>query len=89
MRLLYMLMVVALLALFLGTGVASAVGYDRYEVDNGAATKSAAKPGPSPDLGTAVREASLLDRCPAVIDQVVFFVKDILGQFGITKPKAP
>lgn len=89
MRLLNLLLVVALLTLILGTGYASAVGYDRYEVNNGAAAKSTAKPAPTTDLGAAVREASLVDKCPAVIDQVVFFVKDILGQFGIAKPKAP
>ena len=89
MRLFYALMVVALLTLFLGTGIASAVGYERHEVTNGSAMKSTAKPAPSSDLGKALREASLVDKAPRAIDQVVFFVKDILCQFGITKPKAP
>lgn len=89
MRFFRRLMIVTLLTVFFGTGIAAAVGYERYEVSNAAEATPAAKPAPSPDLGKAIREASFLDKYPAVIDQVVFFVKDILGQFGITKPKAP
>lgn len=89
MRLVRTLLVIAVVTAFFGTGTAAAVGYDRYEVDNAAQSKQAAKSAPSKDLSKALREASFIDKYPAVIDQVVFFVKDLLGQFGITKPKAP
>ena len=89
MKLVRTLLVIALVTAVFVTGTAAAVGYDRYEVNSAAQSKEAAKPAPSKDLGKALREASFIDKCPSVIDQVVFFVKDILGQFGITKPKAP
>ena len=88
MRFFCALMVAALLTSFIGTGTATAVGYDSYEVTNGVTTKSTAHSAPATDLGKALREASFVDQYPKVIDDVVFFVKDILGQFGITKPKA-
>jgi len=84
-----MLVIVATLTAFFGTGIAAAVGYERLEVNNAAQKKATTKPAPSQDLGKALREASFIDKCPALIDQAVFFVKDILSQFGITKTKAP
>ncbi|MCA1962102.1 MAG: hypothetical protein LDL33_15070 [Desulfomonile sp.] len=89
MRVLRTSVIVATLMAFFGTGIAAAVGYERLEVNNTAQKQTAAKAAPSKDLGKALREASFIDKCPALIDQAVFFVKDILGQFGITKPKAP
>ncbi len=73
----------------LGTSVAMAVGYQRYEIDPADQTKPVAKAPDCQDLGQAIKEASFLEKYPAVIDRVVLFVKDLLGQFGLVKSTAP
>ena len=76
--------IVLLLICFVASGIALAVGFERYDVSG--------TPDPSNKViqyGTkntygAIKDASLTDKLPAALDEVAFFVKDLLGQFGLT-----
>lgn len=60
-----------------------AVGYERYEV-NGSEEKQAKSTASSgKELYKAVKEATFVEKVPVVIDEVAFFIRDILGQFGL------
>jgi hypothetical protein len=72
------------LVMLLGLGItvqAWAVGYERLEVD---ATKT----------GTTVVSsngpaATIVEKGPALLDEVAGVITDLLGQFGIINKKAP
>lgn len=62
---------------------ASAVGYERYEVSNGHVSRS----GVPPKSG-ALKKATFWEKCPAVLDDVAFFVRDVLSQFGLAEHRS-
>jgi len=59
-----------------------AVGYERYEVNGAQVTQSQTKSDASEGLCHTLKQATFLEKVPAVLDQVAFFVRDVLGQFG-------
>lgn len=89
MRFLRRTLAVAVIAFFLATGTALAVGYNKYEVDDSSQVNYAAKAKKPSSLPEALKEASFIDKCPAVLDGIASFVKEILGQFGIVQSQDP
>lgn len=60
-----------------------AVGYERYEVNGGREQQVKSTASNGKGLYKAVKDATFVDKVPAVLDEVAFFVRDILGQFGL------
>jgi len=81
--------VTCLIVVFLGTGSARAVGYERYNANGTCRTESPRKSKSFKSFQKALQEASFLEKYPAFIDQAAFFVRDILSQFGLVNKKAP
>ncbi|MBI5568313.1 MAG: hypothetical protein HY914_00055 [Desulfomonile tiedjei] len=83
--------VVAILALMLlmAAGSALAVGYDRYEGGYHRATRSQRVTHTSASAWDTVRQASMLEKVPGVIDRAAMAVKDLLSQFGLVEKKIP
>lgn len=78
-----------IIAVFLASGAALAVGYNKYAVDDSSQVNSVAKAKQSSSLTEALKQASFIDKYPAVLDGIACFVKEILGQFGIAESQAP
>ena len=89
MKYLGTIITISVMVLVLAAGNALAVGYERYEPGGSSAVGTAKATSARPDLYTALKDASLVEKCPALLDQATSFVKDILGQFGLTDRKAP
>jgi hypothetical protein len=89
MRSVLRLLATVTLVVFLGTGIAQAVGYERSYPENGVAAKTAVKLESPPGIVTALKEASMVGKIPSFVEDVATFVKDILSQFGILDKKAP
>lgn len=64
-----------------------AVGYERYPANGVEETQSKAKSDEAEGLCQAVKQAAFVEKVPAMLDQVAFFVRDVLAQFGLTTEK--
>ena len=78
-----------ILIFLLGTGIAAAVGYERYSLNGPPKTGKIVKSRGCVDLEDSLRKATFIDKYPALLDQTSALVKDILSQFGIVQKKAP
>jgi hypothetical protein len=77
---------IALIVVIAGAGSVSAVGYERYD----SATVSRTPPKKGMQTVSYQQEgSSFFKKCPAVLDEVAFFVRDILSQFGLANSKKP
>jgi hypothetical protein len=81
--------VITILALLMGTGSASAVGFERYDsmgqrIERNNATHHTRQDRPGP-----VQKTPFLHEWPGIIDDAASLVKDILSQFGLADKKAP
>jgi len=77
----------ALLFILTASHSVYAVGYERYEVNGAQETQSKAKSDGAEGLAQAVKQATFVEKVPAVLDQVAFFVRDVLAQFGLKTDK--
>lgn len=77
---------IALIMVLVVTGGAFAVGYERY--DDASVSRVRPKKGMQ-TISYHQESSSFLKKCPAVLDEVAFFVRDILSQFGLANSKKP
>jgi len=77
---------IALILIFSCAGNAFSVGYERYDAPEGPASSS--KNGMKV-VNYRPENSSFLKKCPAVLDDVAFFVRDVLSQFGLTNSRKP
>ncbi len=75
---------IALIMVFTGIGSAFSVGYERY--DAAAVSRVSPKKGMQ-TVSYQQENSSFLKKCPAMLDEVAFFVRDVLSQFGLTNSK--
>lgn len=87
MRVRILVIAMALLLLCAGTGNVLAVGYESYNTAGCSQAKPKIYPQTERGLYDAIKQASFLEKCPLVIDEVAFAVKDILSQFGLAKSR--
>jgi hypothetical protein len=81
-------LVVIAFTVVIGAGAASAAGYDRYDLKSSNQTHSKAAKQNFGDGWSSLKKAAYLDKIPSAIDEVAFFIRDFLGQFGL-KLKRP
>lgn len=79
---------IGILFLFLTSGPVLAVGMEKYDVSGAPDTANKVVENGNANVYGALRQASFVERVPAVIDEIAFFVKDILGQFGLAESKS-
>jgi hypothetical protein len=77
------------LAIFIGAGSALAVGYERLQAPDKVITKDHTSAPMTPTLWGAAKEATMVEKIPAALDQAAALVKDILSQFGVGDKKLP
>jgi hypothetical protein len=77
---------IALILVLVGTFSAFAAGYERH--DSGTISRSVSKKGIK-TVSYQDENSSLFKKCPAALDEVAFFVRDILSQFGLANSKKP
>jgi hypothetical protein len=73
----------SLLIVLVAVGGALAVGYERYNADGKSEGQVKASATARPDLCAAVKQATFVEKAPAVLDEVAAFIKDVLAQFGL------
>src|SRR5271157_582303 len=76
---------IGILIVLVAVGGALAVGYERYNAEVTSDGQSKANAAARPDFCTAVKQATFVEKAPAVLDQVAAFIKDFLAQFGLTE----
>jgi hypothetical protein len=74
-------MAVILLLFLLSLGTALAVGFEKYDISGAPDSSNRALEN------GAMKQSSIIDKAPAAIDEITFFVRDILGQFGLGEIK--
>jgi hypothetical protein len=75
----------ALILTFSCAGMAFSVGYERYDaIDSTASSKKGTR-----TVSYESETASFLKKCPALLDEVAFFVRDMLSQFGLANSRKP
>ena len=74
---------------FFSYGSASAVGYEKRYTTPSPNAASAKARSYHRSLVDKLEEASLVEKCPALIEGFAEAVRDILSQFGITDKRAP
>jgi len=76
-------MMAALFLLVSGTETIRAAGYQR--LDTQVAQQKARDRFPQTQRGLydAIKKATFIEKGPALIDEVAFTIKDVLGQFGL------
>ncbi|MFH1113762.1 MAG: hypothetical protein V1792_07555 [Pseudomonadota bacterium] len=89
MRVNFIAITTTLALLCIGTGSALAVGYESPDTGDRKQSQTSVHPRTERGMIDALKDASFVRKYPAVIDEVVFTVKDILSQFGIAKNATP
>jgi hypothetical protein len=79
----------ALVILLLTTGIASAVGYNRHEINGSAQVKPGETLPSSSSPNGSFNGRSWWDEYPRWIDQATLAIKDFLSQFGIVEKRDP
>lgn len=87
MRYILKSVIVVMLICFIASGIALAVGFEKYDVSGTPDPSNKVVQYGSKNVYGAINEASLTDKLPAALDEISFFVKDILGQFGLSEGK--
>ncbi len=83
MKFFVLIVAVALTLLAFQPNQASAVGYERYDVSNGHAAKAGI-----PHQTDAPKKPAFWEKYPVVLDDVAFFVRDVLSQFGLAEHRS-
>ncbi|MGD9817647.1 MAG: hypothetical protein AB7V04_03000 [Desulfomonilaceae bacterium] len=78
---------VCLLILLMALGTAMAVGFERYDVSGVPDPSNKVVENANRNVYGAIKQASFSDHVPAVLDEISFFVRDVLGQFGLGHDK--
>lgn len=78
---------VGIFILLIASGLALAVGVEKYDASGVPDAANKVEENGSKNVYGALKQVSFVDRVPAVIDEIAFFVKDILGQFGLVDSK--
>ncbi len=89
MRVKFIAIITTLVILCIGTGSVLAVGYESAGTTADKQSRTSIYPQTEKGLIEALKHASFVRKYPAVIDEVVFTVRDILSQFGIAKNTTP
>jgi hypothetical protein len=82
-------LLIAVTVVFAATGSALAVGYERYVINGPSQRATDNRAESHASLEKALRQASLCESYPKVLDEVAFTVKDILSQFGLVNRQSP
>lgn len=72
---------------FLSAGVVMAVGYEKYDSSGNPISKPENKVKQAECVSSAIQEATFSQKYPQIIDEVTFFIRDVLSQFGLTENK--
>ncbi|HMK34987.1 MAG TPA: hypothetical protein VK463_07975 [Desulfomonilaceae bacterium] len=77
---------IMLIIVFCLTNSAFSVGYERYDLaeNSGAKRKTIVQ-----TVDYDQERSSFFKKCPAVLDEIAFFVRDLLSQFGLTQSGKP
>lgn len=77
---------VALITL-LSAGTVMAVGYEKYDSSGNPISKPENNAKQAESVSSAIQEATFSQKYPQIIDEVTFFIRDVLSQFGLTENK--
>ncbi len=83
MRYVIKTVVLVILMCVVASGIALAVGMEKYDVSGTPDPSNKVIKYGSNNVYGAIKDASMTDKLPAALDEIAFFVKDILGQFGL------
>lgn len=83
MRFFAIILSLALAVLILQPHLASAVGYERYDVSNGQGSRA-----DTLQKSDAPKKPAFWEKYPAALDDVAFFVRDVLSQFGLAEHRS-
>jgi hypothetical protein len=81
--------VLVLVILTVGSTVAIAVGYEPVKAMEPSITDTKAWARGDLNVWRALKQASMVEKYPALLDKAALTVKTFLGQFGVTDVKAP
>jgi len=88
MRVVVAAIAITCLLFLLGLEKAPAVGYERYDVSGASGQVKKSAPPPATGWCDAIKKATFVEKYPAVIDEVVSVIKDVLSQFGLARNRA-
>jgi hypothetical protein len=83
------IVLLALVLILASITCAFAAGFERVPITGQAPAASGTNARTVSGFVDAVKDASLFDKCPPMIDEAAGTVKAILGQFGLTGPRNP
>ena len=72
---------------FVSVNVVMAVGYEKYDSSGNPMSKTENSAKSDENIGSAIEKATFVKKYPQIIDEVTFFIKDVLSQFGLTENK--
>ena len=72
---------------FLSVNVVMAVGYEKYDSSGNPVSKTENGVKNGEGVGAALEKATFAQKYPEIIDEVAFFIRDVLSQFGLTESK--
>jgi len=78
---------IIVLIMFLSVNVVMAVGYEKYDSSGNPISKTENGSKNTESVGSALEKATFAQKYPQIIDEVTFFIKDVLSQFGLTENK--
>ncbi len=87
MRYAMKLTAVSAFVLMLAIGTAFAVGMEKYDASGAPDTSNKVVENGTKNVYGALKQVSLVDKVPVVLDEISFFVKDLLEQFGLADGK--
>jgi hypothetical protein len=79
-------LVIIAFTVVIGTGTPLA-GHDRHDMKSSNQTHSKAAKQSYGDGWSSFKKATYLDKIPSTLDEIAFFVRDFLGQFGVELKK--
>jgi len=78
---------IIVLIMFISVNVVMAVGYEKYDSSGNPISNTENGSKQTESLGSAVEQATFAKKYPQIIDEVTFFIRDVLSQFGLTENK--
>ncbi len=78
---------IVILTVFTATGGALAVGYERYYLGTSSASQAKTCCSTPTDFCAALKKATFVEKVPGLLDDAAAFIKEVLGQFGLTENK--
>ncbi len=80
---------IIILITLLSVSLVMAVGYEKYDSSGNPLTETEKDSAQEQSVSSALQKATFADKYPELIDEVTFFIKDVLSQFGLTENKNP